>query len=131
MRNNNWVRLVPRNPDRDVILDQFFKRGKRGAVVFKAGKCIINLHVPNNIYGVVVARKKAEESDNNELEEEGKVAVKPRPVVISQAAADFTVCLRLRKGKIVQVELNIFLGSQNGSNEKQALTNPLAKYLQH
>ena len=54
MRNNNWVRLVPRNPDRDIISDQFFKRGKKG-VAFKGGKCIINLHVPNHIYsGIIV-----------------------------------------------------------------------------
>jgi hypothetical protein len=85
MRNNNWVRLIPRNPDCDVISDQFFKRGEKGAVVFKAGKCIVNLHVPNHVYSVLVARKKDNESDIDEFEEEGKVAI------ISQAAADFTV----------------------------------------
>src|SRR6266478_2763968 len=124
MRNNNWVRLVPRNPDRDVISDQFFKRGKKGAVVFKGGKCIINLHVPNHIYSVVVARKEADESDINEFEEsEGKAAV------INHAVADFMVCLLIEKKKDRRTKH--VSGSQNGSDEKQALTNPLAESLRH
>lgn len=87
MRNNNWVRLVPRNPDCDIISDQFFKRGKKG-VIFKTGKCIINLHVPNHIYTVVVAQKEADEVDDiDHFEGEGKVAVIQHQVV----AADFTV----------------------------------------
>ena len=114
------------NPDRDVISDQFFRPGKKGAIVFKAGKCIINLHVPNHIYSAVVARKKADDSDTiNEFEAGGKVAE-----LELEAAADFTVCpspICLRKGKIIK--LKILLGSQNCSNEKQTLMNPLTKSL--
>ena len=86
MRSSNWVPLVPRNPDRDVISDQFFKRGKKGASVFKGGKCIINLHVPNHIYSIVVPRKEADESDIAEFEEEGKVAA------IGRAEVGYMVC---------------------------------------
>ena len=96
MRNNNWVRLVPRNPDRDVISDQFFKRGKKGVIIFKTGKCIINLHVPNHIYSVVVAQKEAGDIESFEDLEEGRVAV---ITGCSQAAADFTVCPLIRKKK--------------------------------
>ena len=84
-RSSNWVRLVPRSPDRDVISDQFFKRGKKGAAVFKGGKCIINLHVPNHIYSMVVARKEADESDVNEFEED-------KAAVMSRATAGYMVC---------------------------------------
>ncbi|KAK2463878.1 hypothetical protein APHAL10511_004050 [Amanita phalloides] len=61
MRNHNWVALMPRNPDRDVIAEQFFKPGKKGNTTFKKGKAIVNLHVPNDIYGAVLACKEAEE----------------------------------------------------------------------
>ena len=84
MRNNNWVQLVPRNPDCDVISDQFFEQGKKG-VIFKTGKCIINLHVLNYIYSAVVAQKEA--GDIESFEEEGGVAV-----ITGSHAADFMVC---------------------------------------
>ena len=78
------------------------------------------------LYSAVVAQKKADESDTiNEFEAGGKVAE-----LELEAAADFTVCpspICLRKGKIIK--LKILLGSQNCSNEKQTLTNPLTKSL--
>lgn len=83
MRNLNWVVLAPRNPDRDIIADQFFKLGKKGTVVFKAGKCVINLHVPNELYQLMLARK-----DENELEVE---AAENKAADIGMVAADFTV----------------------------------------
>ena len=33
MCDHNWVLLVSRNLDRDVIADQFFKLAKKGAIV--------------------------------------------------------------------------------------------------
>ena len=90
MRNNNWVRLEPRNPDCDIISSQIFKQGKKG-IIFKPGKCIINLHVPNQIYSAVVAQKEADEA-NDHFEEEGRVAIIQHQAV----AADFTVCPLIR-----------------------------------
>lgn len=80
MRNNNWVALVPKNPDRDVIADQFFKRVKKGALTFKGGKCIINLHVPNNIYNAMLTQK-----EDDEFEKQRKLRAG------DHAVADFTV----------------------------------------
>ena len=56
MQNHNWVVLVPKNPDRNVIADLFFKRAKnlKGGWMFKGGKCIINLHVLNQIYNAML-----------------------------------------------------------------------------
>jgi hypothetical protein len=81
MRNHNWVVLAPKNPDRDVIADQFFKRAKKGGLTFKGGKCIINLHVPNHIYNAMLTRK-----DVDAFEEERKL----RASNINHAIADFT-----------------------------------------
>lgn len=83
LRNQNWVVLAPRNPDRDVIADQFFKPGKKGAVVFKPGKCVINLHVPNEIYRAML--------DQQELASENKASD------IGTVAADFTVSCNTRQ----------------------------------
>jgi len=42
MRSHNWVVLAPKNPDRNIIADYFFKPGKKGAIVFKARKMNMN-----------------------------------------------------------------------------------------
>jgi hypothetical protein len=81
MRNHNWVALVPKNPDRDVIADIFFKRAKKGGLTFKGGKCIINLHVPNHIHNAMLTRKEAEEFEKQRNLQADDHAI----------AADFTV----------------------------------------
>jgi hypothetical protein len=95
MRNNNWVALLPKNPDRDVIADLFFKRGKKGALMFKGGKCIINLHVPNHIYNAMLTRQ-----EDDELEKQRKLQVE------DHAMADFTVSFLVGETRLNQ--LNIF-----------------------
>lgn len=80
MHDHNWVLLVPRNPDRDIIANQFFKPAKKGAIVFKAGKCVINLHVPNEIYESMVTQKEEEELKKDKNVDNSETA-----------AVDFTV----------------------------------------
>jgi hypothetical protein len=75
MRSHNWVVLAPKNPDRNIIADYFFKPGKKGAIVFKAGKCVVNLH---DLYQLMLTQK-----DEHELEENFGTT--------SRAAVDFTV----------------------------------------
>lgn len=61
MRDHNWVHLLPQKPDRDIIAKQFFKPGKKGAMVFKSGKCVVNLHIPNEIYQSMLMQKEEQE----------------------------------------------------------------------
>ena len=69
MRDHNWVHLLPQKPDRDIIAKQFFKPGKKGsAMVFKSGKCIINLHVPNEIYESMLVQKEEQELNTEKVE---------------------------------------------------------------
>lgn len=84
MRDHNWVMLAPRNPDRSIITAQFFKPAKKGALVFKAGRCIINLHILNNIYQAMLAHKEVE------MENDGTNST-------SMAAADFTVSFATKR----------------------------------
>ncbi len=82
MHDRHWVILSPKNPDRNIIAAQFFKPNKKGTLIFRTGKCIINLHIPNDIYQAVLTQK-----DATELEaEDDDVAV------TSPIAVDFTVC---------------------------------------
>ncbi|KAG6818300.1 hypothetical protein H0H93_006170, partial [Arthromyces matolae] len=50
MRNKDWVEIRPKNPDLDAISALFLKEGKNGELVFKSGRCLIYLHLPNDIY---------------------------------------------------------------------------------
>ena len=84
MHDNNWVLLMPRNPDHDIIAGQFFKPAKKGAIVFKAGKCIINLHVLNEIYELMLTRKEEEE----QKEEDN----------VGDTTVDFTVSSNTKQG---------------------------------
>ncbi|KAM6490645.1 hypothetical protein JOM56_013988 [Amanita muscaria] len=84
MRDHNWVHLLPQKPDRDIIAKQFFKPGKKGgAMVFKSGKCIINLHIPNEIYESMLMQKEEQELNSEKVE---------------TAAVDFTLA-KTTKGK--------------------------------
>ena len=50
MWDKNWVEIHPRTPDRDVINSpSFYKKSKHGTI-FKGGKAIVHLHIPNDIY---------------------------------------------------------------------------------
>jgi hypothetical protein len=51
MRTKDWVEIRPLDPDQDVVSQPFFKIGKGGATSFKSGRCIINFHIPNDVYG--------------------------------------------------------------------------------
>jgi len=52
MRDKNWVEIHPRTPDRDVINSpSFYKEAKHGPPIFKGGKAIVHLHIPNDVYG--------------------------------------------------------------------------------
>lgn len=81
MRDHHWVILLPKNPDRNVIAAQFFKPNKKGTLVFRTGKCIINLHIPNDTYQAVLTQKEAAEleAENDDV------------AIISPVAVDFTV----------------------------------------
>ena len=61
MQDHNWVHLLPQKPDHDIIAKQFFKLGKKGAMVFKSGKCIVNLHILNEIYQSMLMQKEEQE----------------------------------------------------------------------
>jgi hypothetical protein len=63
MRDHHWVILLPKNPDRNIIAAQFFKPKKKGTPVFRSGKCVINLHIPNDIYQGMLNRKDAEDAE--------------------------------------------------------------------
>ncbi|KAK2460511.1 hypothetical protein APHAL10511_007474 [Amanita phalloides] len=65
MHDHNWVTLLPRNPDCNIIATQFFKTGKKGAQTFRAGKCVINLHIPNDIYEGMLTQKSKLEAKND------------------------------------------------------------------
>ena len=64
MHDHNWVTLLPKNPDRNIIAAQFFKTGKKGAQTFRAGKCVINLHIPHEIYEGMLTQKSELEVEN-------------------------------------------------------------------
>jgi hypothetical protein len=78
MRSKEWVVIQPLNPDRDVISRPFFKSGRGGAVVFKAGRCIVLFHIPNNIYSQYLnhAERKQKERVNKHSEEPEEVSEK-------------------------------------------------------
>lgn len=75
MQNRNWVVLVPRNPDHNVIAEQFFKLGWKGSPTFKKRKAIINLHVLNDIYGEILTCKEAEEFKAEMVDNDGTAVV--------------------------------------------------------
>ena len=79
LHDHHWVVLLPKNPDRDIIAAHFFKPNKKGTLVFRTGKCIVNLHIPNDIYQVMLTQKEA--SAELEVEDDDTIPV----------AVDFTV----------------------------------------
>lgn len=82
LRDHHWVILLPKNPNRDIIAANFFKPNKKGTLIFWMGKCIINLHIPNDIYQVMLTQKEA----SAELEVENDDVA-----IVSHVAVDFTV----------------------------------------
>ncbi|KAG6808192.1 hypothetical protein H0H92_005087, partial [Tricholoma furcatifolium] len=50
MRNKDWVEIRPKDPDMDAISASFLKDGKKGESIFKPGRCLIYLHLPNDVY---------------------------------------------------------------------------------
>lgn len=52
MRNKDWVEMRAKSPDCDAIFSSgFYKEGKKGgAPVFKGGRALVYLHVPNSVY---------------------------------------------------------------------------------
>ena len=68
MGSKDWVEIQPLNPDPDVILCAFFKMGKNGEITFKAGRCLVNFHIPDKIYSAYLdyAEQKEEERLNNQ-----------------------------------------------------------------
>lgn len=63
MRSEKWVVLAPRNPDIDIIADQFFKIGKKGSRVFKTGTCVILFHIPNDDFDIYLKRVEKDEEE--------------------------------------------------------------------
>lgn len=53
MRDKDWCEIHAKEPDRGVIAHNFYKPGKNGIPTFKTGRCLIQFHIPNNIYGEV------------------------------------------------------------------------------
>jgi len=99
MRDHNWVHLLPQKPDRDIIAKQFFKPGKKGAtMVFKSGKCIINLHIPNEIYQSMLMRKEEQELNAETVE---------------IAAVDFTVGVNTERN-VFTTEIHYQLAKTKG-----------------
>ncbi|KAJ7089167.1 hypothetical protein B0H15DRAFT_780321 [Mycena belliarum] len=61
MRDEKWAALVNRDPDIDIIRSKFFHAAKKtgGAPQFRTKKQVINMHIPNDIYDRMAARKDA------------------------------------------------------------------------
>ncbi|KAJ7086781.1 hypothetical protein B0H15DRAFT_781757 [Mycena belliarum] len=59
MRDEKWAALVNRDPDIDIIRSKFFHAAKKtgGAPQFRTKKQVINMHIPNDIYDRMAARK--------------------------------------------------------------------------
>ena len=90
MRDTLWAKLVPGNPDRDVIAKPFFTL-KKNVWKFKSGRAIIYFEVSSTIYNTMMAKKEAEELEQAETMVGGLVLTKDRNVEFSIVAADFTV----------------------------------------
>lgn len=82
MRNSGFGIMKPREPDRDIISENFFKITKK-VPTFKSGQCLILFHVPDDIMNQ--CRRHQEEVDVHEAVSEHKN--KSTPVI----AAEFTV----------------------------------------
>ena len=97
MRDKNWVELVPRCPDHDIIYKHFLSgRGKKGPS-FKAGKTLIQFHVPNEIHAAML--KKMEADELVEFKEEDSERARHN-VTTERAAADFTVGIHTHPKRI-------------------------------
>jgi hypothetical protein len=61
MHDKNWVELMLRFPDCDIIYKHFLSgQGKKGPT-FKAGKTFVQFHVPNEIHATMLKKREADE----------------------------------------------------------------------
>ena len=68
MQTDKWVIIKPKpeGNDVDVIAHQFFKKNKKGQIVFKTGTCVILFHIPNDVYDQCLAHCDLEEEKEQE-----------------------------------------------------------------
>ena len=88
MHDKNLVELILRCPDHNIIYKHFLSgQGKKG-LSFKAGKTLIQFHVPNEIHAIMLEKREADELVEFEDEDSERAR---HNVTMERAAVDFTV----------------------------------------
>jgi len=85
MCNKNWVELVPKCPNCDIIFKHFLSgQGKKGPT-FKSGKTLVQYYILNKIYAAMLEKREANGLEEFKNEERETI------VTMGRIVADFMV----------------------------------------